>query len=1347
MAVNFEQAVRAHSEGDLQRAEKLYQTLLDADPEQVDVAVNLAVLLKNQGRLAEARSILEELVREHPGLATARNNLGRIEQQTGQLNAAEAHYREALKINPAYPEAWNNLGNLLLQYARVEEAEEALLRALELKPDYVMALNNLGIVCNREGQSSRAESYYRKALEIQPEHLQAQSNLAKLLGETGRSPESMKIYQSLLSNCAAPIIVSNFLNSLHLLPEVSLRDQFLLARQWSKVIGGPSEPPLFPNPADPDRPLRVGYVSGDFGEHPVGYFLGVVLEHHDADAFEIYAYSNSRRDDAVTGRIKNSVAHWRDIFGLEEGAAVERIRQDEIDLLIDLAGHTGGNSMGIFSRRAAPLQLTWLGYFGTTGLAEIDYIIADAVVLPAQHEQYYTEQPLRLADSYLCFEPPQFELDITDPPGERNGYITFGCFNNRAKITAQSIELWAQVLRAVPDSRLLLKCPQLEDPAQRSALLEAFGSAGIAAERLEMRGKTDRRQHLQSYRDVDLALDTVPYGGGTTTAEALWMGVPVITLLGNTWVGRVSASILQAADLPDFVAKSDTEFVDKARTWAAGDAPLSRLRHQLRRNLSASALCDAGKFTGQLEAAYRKAWHSWCQTAGESGQSPADVPTREFFAQLETVLGKQLAGDVRGAELGYREMLEKWPDREEACINLGVLLRGRGELEAARTLFEKAISLNPAVSEAHNGLGRVLQSMQEPRQAVRCYQRAIELDESGFAAYNNLGMVQRELGDLTAARQSFANALERNPQFADALNNLGSLLLQIGEVDAAQEVCLRATRVDGAGADEFSNLGVCLAKLGRVDEALESFRTALLKGPVTAVILSNMGGTHKEKGEYREARACFMRALELDSANTEARSHLIGLSHFLPDFSLREQRSLAEDWFKTLRLRDSIGDFHSGRDSATVPDRLRVGYISGDLKQHPVGFFLSAVLPAQSALGTEIFCYSNNPIEDEVSRELKKSISTWRQIHNCSDSELVDRIRDDELDVLVDLSGHTTLSRLEIFADRCAGVQLSWLGYFGTTGVPAMDYVLADRWVLPEGEEAGFTESIYRLPHSYLCYTPPACQIDVSSPRGEQSGFATKLGTAMSAPPAPHEQNGFTTDTAAATERPASSPPGEQSGPATKLGTAMSAPPAPHEQNGFVTFACFNNRTKLSEHSLNLWAELLLRVPESRLLLKFSQYEAQGVRREMHEFFLHKGLTAERILMQGGSPRAELLQTYNQVDMALDPMPYGGGTTTAEALWMGVPVVTKYGDRWVGRVSASILHTIGLPELVAADEREYLEIATSLAGDSQRLASLRQKIRGLMLASPLCDGAQYAQDMDVAFRTMLARKRGLSRNQ
>jgi protein O-GlcNAc transferase len=504
------------------------------------------------------------------------------------------------------------LGNLLFAQGEIAEAATLFSEVLASRPDFAAAHNNLGNVLSKLGQTAAAVAHYRRAVALAPAMAEAHNNLGCALFLLGQLGPAIAHYKEAIGlNAHAPAPYTNLVLALHYVPGVTSALISEATRRWAGSLPGRLSRPSYQTRQavkDLARPLRIGYVSGDFRNHPVAYFIESIITAHDREAADVFCYGNTAVGDATTARIAEAADHWCDISALTDHDAAHRIAEDAIDILIDLSGHTAGNRLTMFARKPAPIQCTWLGYVGTTGLREIDYILADRFVIPPQDDGYYSERPYRLPNSYLCFTPPNEDIAVGPAPILTTGAPTFGCFNNLLKINGTVVDLWSALLAAVPRSRLYLKTAQLDDEGIRHGIASEFAARGIEGDRLRLAGGSPRHELLAAYNEVDIALDPFPFGGGTTTLEALWMGVPTITLRGDRFVGRVGESVLTTLGLTELVAASPADYL-AASIGLAGDVNrLAALRADLRQRLVGSPLCDARTFARDLETGYRAMW-------------------------------------------------------------------------------------------------------------------------------------------------------------------------------------------------------------------------------------------------------------------------------------------------------------------------------------------------------------------------------------------------------------------------------------------------------------------------------------------------------------------------------------------------------------------------------------------------------------------------------------------------------------------------------------------------------------------------------------------------------------------
>jgi predicted O-linked N-acetylglucosamine transferase (SPINDLY family) len=565
------------------------------------------------GRAEDAAEVLREAVRLRADIPEIHNNLGNVLRACGRDDEAAGCYKQALTLRPLYPEALNNLGVLMQEGGEIDTAIDAFRQAIALAPDNALVRTHLGAAYAAKGALSDAVASHREALRLDPDLAAAHNNLGIALKDQGLLAEAREAYgRALELEPDNAEIHSNFVMCLSYDPAVDGWTLLDGHRGWA-VRHEASERAAFNRSFDPGRVLKIGYVSPDFWSHSVAYFIEPVLEQHDRRQFHVTCYADVDRPDATTARLKEHADRWHETAALSDDDLFELIRSDGVDILVDLAGHTANNRLPVFGRRAAPLQISWIGYPATTGLSQMDYLVTDAWAdPPGASDSWHSETLLRLPEGFLCYGPPQ---DAPQPAGERAARpLTFGSFNNLSKVTDAVIELWSTLLQECPDARLMLKSRQLADDSVRQRIVRAFQLNGIDEERLDLRARiASRQEHLALYGEVDVALDTFPYNGTTTTCEALWMGVPVITLAGELHAGRVGASLLHQLDLTDWIAHSPEEYVSLVLSVAA-QPPERRI---LREWVAASMLTDAPAFTEQFEAALRGIWRERCAQAGD----------------------------------------------------------------------------------------------------------------------------------------------------------------------------------------------------------------------------------------------------------------------------------------------------------------------------------------------------------------------------------------------------------------------------------------------------------------------------------------------------------------------------------------------------------------------------------------------------------------------------------------------------------------------------------------------------------------------------------------------------------
>lgn len=670
---------------------------------------------------------------------------------------------------------------------------------------------------------------------------------------------------------------------------------------------------------------------------------------------------------------------------------------------------------------------------------------------------------------------------------------------------------------------------------------------------------------------------------------------------------------------------------------------------------------------GEAEASYRRA-----------------LKINPTYAQAHGNLGSTLQklGRLAHAEASYKTAIQLDPNYAKAYSNLGSLLQELGRLDEAVSSYRRAIQLNPNIAGYYLGLGNTFEALGRLEQAEASYNCAIQIKADFVEAICNMGIVLQKQGKFTDAEICYRRTLEFKPDYFDALVSLGSYLQDRDRLAEAEANYRRAIAIDPDRAEPHCNLGIILQEMGHHDEAEISMRRAIQIKPDFAKAYNNLGAILNDLGCLGEAEAHFRQALAIQPDYVKAYSNL--LFQHIQDADKTPANYLMEARQYGQIVAQKVSRFNEWRCSPQ-PDRLRVGLVSGDFSNHPIAYFLESVLAHIDSATVELIAYSTNHKTDEFTDRLKPHFVAWRSLVGQSDEDAARLIRGDGVHVLIDLSGHTRHNRLPVFAWKPAPVQASWQGYLASTGVTEIDYFLGDPYVAPACEAHHFTERIWQLPESYMCFTEPEVALEVAVP--------------------------------------------------------------PSLVSGGITFGCLNNLTKMGDASVALWARVLKAVAGSKLLLKTKLLNEIDVREAVIRRYAAHGIPADRLILEGAGAltRSEYLSTYNRIDIALDPFPYVGCTTSIEALWMGVPIITKRGDRFLSHVGETILHNAGMRDWIAVDADDYVAKAVAFAANPEKLAKIRAGLRQQVLASPLFDAERFARHLEEALWKMWSQWLGQSK--
>ena len=634
-------------------AERAYRSALQLDPTHPRALALLGMLAGFAGQFQMAIDLFLRSLRRDPMNADLYHDLGETYRQIGDVGKALPAFNRAIELRPSHLEAYRGAADAAIeaaarsemqgraaqaaelrrmaakylmnlgarQYQLRQKASETSFRdAIALDPGAADAFYSLGSLLHELSCPTEAVAMLRRAVELNPGDAEAHCNLGSAYYPLGKWPEMEAAFTAALARnpnmrLASQGLVSTRLGRLLYDDASTVEDIFAAHRGWgeSAAAAATEKPAPWANTREPERRLRIAYVSGDLFGHPVAYFLLPLLAHHDPRAVEIFGYAELPRTDATTENIRRLCAQWRETNALDDAALRAQLRADRIDIVIDLAGHTARNRLQALAVKAAPVTATWLGYPTTTGLQTIDWRITDAIADPPGAERVHTEKLWRMPDGFLCYAPQTPTPEVAPPSSERSGIVTFGSFNTPMKLSNATVESWAAILHALPEARLLLKAGLFNDSGLRDTTRERFIAKGIAPERIALRGFiADPVAHLTSYAEIDVGLDPFPYNGTTTTCEALWMGVPVVTLIGDRHAGRVGLDLLSRIGLAELAAPDIDAYVALAVALGRDAQRRAQLRGGLRQRMQAAPLCDPARFARSFEAALRQMWREWC---------------------------------------------------------------------------------------------------------------------------------------------------------------------------------------------------------------------------------------------------------------------------------------------------------------------------------------------------------------------------------------------------------------------------------------------------------------------------------------------------------------------------------------------------------------------------------------------------------------------------------------------------------------------------------------------------------------------------------------------------------------
>ncbi|PID73330.1 MAG: hypothetical protein CSB33_04150, partial [Desulfobacterales bacterium] len=1367
-------ALLLRNSGDREGAARELEKILERQPRDARALMGLGDIRLEQGRSEEALELFEKAALAPPPPGPDANTalpwlrMAQAYRRMKRLDEACKAYEDALSRRPDWPVALNNLGNLLLEQGRGDEAISRYDQAVAADPDYFFGHFNRANALQGAGRLDEALAAYDRAIALDPEQAEVWLNRAAALSRLGRrgeaveglrrarelAPENLKIRSALVHQLQYLCAWDD------LAPEAAFLDDAiakavekgaaqdvvpfehivrvddphlnLTVARWASHRIRAAASGLLPGgfshaaPAEKKPILTVGYVSADFGNHPVGHLISGLFGRHDRQRFRIHCYSHGPEDaTAYRRRIREQCDRFVDIRRMSHADAARTIHNDGVDILVDLMGHTLNARLEIFALRPAPVQISFLGYPGSTGADFMDYLVVDPLIAPQNQLDCFSERLIFLPDTYQVNDGAQGPSDRAFTRAElglpETGFV-FCSFNQRYKIDPAIFACWMNILTAVPGSVLWLL--DAEGAANRN-LREQVQRAGVDPARLIFAEKIGKADHLARHRLADLALDTRIVNGHTTTSDALFAGTPVLTVAGRHFASRVAASLLTAAGLPDLVCLHPAEYERRAVEFATQPEKLRVVKDRLAAARRSAPLFDTARFVRSLETAFQAAWQIRVQgerprhiriTAntglpGAAG-SAAVPPGPALQARIREAFAHHQAGRRDEAARIYEEILADQPDQPDALHLSGLIAHELGDSRKGAERISRALALQPATAIFHRNMAAVQQALGREDLVREHCRKAIELKPDFAEAWNSLGMACKRAGSPKEAIAHFEKAVSLRPDMVEPLNNLGNVNAEIRDFAAAVDWFEKALAIRPDSAEVYNNLGAAHKEKGDLDKAQAAYEKALEIKPDFAEALSNLGSVFRERGDLDRTVDCFQKALKLKPSlqtvhndlffilrqlcRWEEADEVAAMLDRMSDGLLAGGRRTVESPFSNLVrhadiLRNgAVAASWARHIEASVSgerpifsfegrlkprERLRIGYISNDFRNHAVSHLIVGLFACHDRSKVEIYCYSHGPDDGSgYRRKIARDCDAFVDLHELNHAAAARRIYDDGVDILIDLMGFTKGHRLQVAALRPAPVQINFLGFPGTTGAGFFDYMITDSTVTPEGHMPHYREKLVFMPHCYQVN-------DRNQPVSDRQWTRAEFGL---------------------------------------------------PETGFI-FCSFNQSYKIEPVMFGVWMQILTAVPGSVLWLLKRDDDTSARLREAAEA---AGVSGDRLIFADRMVKHEHLARHKLADLALDTRVVNGHTTTSDALWAGVPLLTRIGTHFASRVAASILSTAGLPELITASEEEYARTAIRLAQNPEELARLREKVRASRTASPLFDTRRFARSLEGAFQVM-----------
>jgi predicted O-linked N-acetylglucosamine transferase (SPINDLY family) len=1307
-----------------------------------------AAALTRAGRTQEALLVLRALVQQAPNDFAAFYNLGFTLQHLGRWDEAVAAYKRSAALNPAFAEARVNLGSTLQHQGRLEEAQLAFREAAALNASLVQAHYNLGLVLKRLGRWEESLEPFRRALSLSPRDAAIWDHLYDTLMTLRRPDEAVQAFLAWEPNAPqCPELAVSGLSLSRMLADPQREERYLdqcvrwpfpgvTDSQLAEVLAqiqyfdvsreaiaslyrryqGVMRAAGFENFSGQLKrtkggKIRLGYLSPDFRTHVMGKLMRHVFRLHDRERFDLYAFSltDQRHDDALTEDFRALSSRFVNVSALTDAQAARLIADHDLDLLVDLTGHTQGSRPAILAYKPARVVITHLGYHGAIGLDQVDYKLTDRLADDPENEKYQVERLLFMDTCVFPFDHVSMDeaAGFTKARFGLEGKFVFGEFVNLMKLSPRLLRTWARIFRELPEAVIAFSPI---NPRDEPLLRSAMKHVGLGTERIAfLPASKDDRERRSRYAALDAVLDTFPYSGGDTTLAALDAGVPVVTLKGVRHGERTSASILGHLGLNELVATSEEEYVALS-VRLARDAAFGR---EVRARVGAAM--EASRRSG-LEAYVRALERAFQHALAEKGvrlDEAAGMTVDEFQTAFRLALAAHQKGDTDAALEAYEILAKEQPGYPPLNYFLAMLLRARGNVARARDLLRRALDASPTYADAQLALGNLELDTGAPGAACTAFEALVAARPERADAWNGLGLARSALGNAESAIDAFRRATQAAPSEALGHFNLAVAMQKSRRYDESREAYRTALAIDPKSPEVLYNYGLLLSELGQADLALASWRGALAASvkfePAYWQLrhalhgagridewLSNFDAYSRHcpasprlalyaidvafhRGDLGEATRCFRRAVDAvlregdDAMAAEFLEELLYVALFF-DVEGRDMRGLYERYDRASRALHPQLPLLPPRVGG---GRIRIGYLSGDFRDHVMGRMAFEILSRHDRAAFEVFGFSLSLQEDAWTDRLRPHFDHYEVVAGLEDRAAAEAISGHRLDLLVDLSTHTKGSRPALLAFKPARVQITHVASAGAIGLRTVDFKLTDgHWDVP-GNQEWLLEKLLPMQG---CVFPFRKLARVSQPA--VSRFEIGL------------------------------------------------------PEGAFVFGAFAQIQKLSPRLLGLWRELFRRLPRARLA--FSPLSA-GAAPAYERMLEANGIDPAHLLFipQGGSDERNQAR-YLHVDAVLDTFPYSGTNTTMEALNQGVPVVALAGVRACERSSLTILENAGLGELVAGTPDEYVALAARLATDAAFMARTRAAIEARLPVSVLADNDSHVRNLEAAYRRALA---------